>query len=190
MRGVWHDVRSTLAQLSTRLRSALFAAAGALALLAATPPPHHAVPAPHHATPLPRIDLTKVQPKALLPKTKLHAEWLVDTNKFGQVTRVRSDRPSGNETFNIQTFGNASQAFIRTTNGKAVPGVYRLIYDYNPKTQRVRRDVALVRAGGVNANAQGLVPKMMEEIKRAQAAKAKKAPARKPPPKPTATHRP
>lgn len=123
---------------------------GALALIGATPP----------ESPPARIDITKVQPKGLLPKTLLHVEWVVETNKLGQVTRVRSGKPSKDRTFNTQTYGNALQAFIRTPEGHAVAGIYRLTYDYNPKTTRVRRDVALIRPGGVNANAEGAALEM------------------------------
>ena len=45
-------------------------------------------------------------------------------------------------------------------------GTYRLTYDYDPKTLRVRRDVALVRAGGVNPNAKGAAEDMMEIARR------------------------
>jgi hypothetical protein len=75
--------------------------------------------------------------------------------------------------FNAQTYGNALQAFIRTPDGKAIVGTYRLTYDYNPQTKRVRRDVALIKAGGVDPNAKGAVDEM-EEV-------ARKHPATEPP---------
>jgi len=136
------------------VRGALLAVAGAFALLAATPAP---VPT--------RIDVTKIQPKALLPKTKLHSEFIVDVNKLGQVSRVRSMKSSGDKMFNAQTFGNAQQAFIRTPAGSAVVGSYKMTYDFNPATGRVHREATLVKRGGVDPDAKGLVIEM-EEIAR------------------------
>lgn len=138
-------------------RSAAYALAAAFALLAATPAPQ--------GTPY-RIDLTKVQPKALLPKVPLHTEFIVATNKLGQVTEIVSGKPSANKTYNVQTEGNALQAFIRTAEGRAIPGTYKLTYDYNPKTTRIHREVVLVRAGGVNPDAEGAVTKMMDDVKK------------------------
>ncbi len=114
------------------------------------------------ATPPPRVDITKIQPKALLPKTRLHTEFVVETNRYGQVVRVRSGKSSPNAGFNTQTYGNALQAFIRTPDGRAIPGSYRLTYDYDPRTERVHRDVALIHAGGVNVNARGAALTLMD----------------------------
>jgi hypothetical protein len=126
-------------------RAAVWAAVAAFALLAATPPPAL---------------------KALLPKVALHTEFVVAVNKLGQVTKILSLKPSKDRTYNLQTGGNALQAFIRTPDGKAVPGTYRLTYDYNPKTALVHRGVALIHAGGVNPNAQGAVNVMLEDVKK------------------------
>lgn len=120
-----------------------------------------ATPAPKHA-PV-RIDVTKMQPKSLLPKKKLHSEFIVEVNKLGQVARVRSTKSSGDPTFDAQTYGNSLQSFIRTPDGHVVLGVYRLTYDYNPKTARVRRDVALVSRGGVDPNARGAALDMLSK---------------------------
>lgn len=142
-------------------RALLCAPVAAVALLAATPAP----------TPFPkpvetRVDLTKIQPKSLLPKVPLHTEFVVAVNKYGQVTEIVSGKPSKDRTFNLQTEGNALQAYIRTEAGTAVPGTYRLTYDYAPKTARIRRNVALVKAGGVDANAEGAVNKMIDDVKK------------------------
>jgi hypothetical protein len=151
------------------LRAALCAGFAAYTLLAASPSP---APTPY------RIDLTKVQPKALLPKVALHSEFIVAVNKRGQVTRIMSGKPSKDRIYNIQTEGNALQAFIRTPDGKSISGSYRLTYDYSPKTARIHRDVALVKVGGVDPNAEGAVYKMMDDVeKRAKAAKAAHTPA-------------
>ena len=157
--------RRAVAQLSAdRLRAAA-ALAVLLGAVAATPAPKPSA-----------IDLTKIQPKSLLPKVPLHTEFVVDVNKLGQVTKIDSGKMSADHTYNVQTFGNAEQAFIRTPNGKAIPGSYRLTYDYDPKTARIKRDVALVKAGGVDANAPGLV-KTMEEYVRTHQHSPSPAPA-------------
>lgn len=113
-----------------------------------------------------RIDVTKLQSRTLLPKTKLHTEFVVEVNKLGQVTRVRSGKRSPDDAFNAQTYGNALQAFIRTANGKVILGSYRLTYDYSPLTERVRRDVTLVKTGGVDPNAKSAVADMEEVARR------------------------
>ena len=51
-------------------------------------------------------------------------------------------------------------------------GVYKLTYDYSPKTKDVRRDVQLVHAGGVNPNAKGYVTVELSKSKAAPAASA------------------
>ncbi len=139
----------------------LLAALLPLAVIAASPAPPTKAPA-HR----PRIDVTKIQPKALLPKHSEHTEYMVDVNKLGQVTRVRSQRASDSATFNAQTYGNALQTFIRTPDGHVVLGVYRLTYDYDPKTERVRRDVSLVHQGGVNPDAKGAAASLMQAAQR------------------------
>ena len=150
------------------LRAALCAAGAALALLGATPA----------ATPLPyRIDVTKIQPKSLLPKVPLHTEYVVAVNKLGQVTHIISGKPSKDKTYNLQTYGNAMQAFIRTPEGKAISGSYRLTYDYSPKTTRVHREVQLVKSGGVDPNAVGAVTKMIDDVHKHGKPPAKHAPA-------------
>jgi len=141
------------------MRTALGAALAALALIAAAPSPSP-LPAPTG------IDLTKLQPKAHLPKVPLHAEYVVAVNKKGQVTRVLSGKPSPDATYNVQTYGNALQAFIRTTDGGAISGRYRLTYDYDPQTAHVRRQVALVAAGGVDPNAPGAVDQMLADVRK------------------------
>lgn len=118
-------------------------AAPAPAVAAGTVPPRPAaVPTPH------------------APTTRQHTEFLVEVNAKGQVSRVRSGKSSHDLFFNAMTYGNALQAFIRTPDGRAISGLYRLTYDYNPKSRMVARHVALVRAGGVNPAALGAVDEM------------------------------
>jgi hypothetical protein len=142
---------------------ALLLAAGTTALAATSPP--KATPAAKATAP-PRIDVLKAQPKSLAPKTALHVEYTVEINKLGQVARVRTVKPSHNQPFDEKTYGNALQAFIRTPEGQVVVGTYKLIYDYDPRTMRVRRDVALVKAGGVDPEAKGAATDMMEIARR------------------------
>jgi len=135
--------------------------------LAAAIVPSAAAPAAAAASPAPartpyRIDVTKIQPKALLPKTSLHDDFIVAINNKGQVTRVLSGHRSGNTVFDEHMYGNALQMFIRTADGKAIVGKYRVNYDYNPKTTRIRRTIALVSTGGVDPNATGAVYEMLK----------------------------
>ena len=48
--------------------------------------------------------------------------------------------------------------------GTAVPGLYRLSYDYDPATKQVRRTVALIKAGGVDPNAPGIVTVIQKNL--------------------------
>jgi hypothetical protein len=94
------------------------------------------------------------------PATAVHTEFVVEVNGKGQVTRVRSGKSCPDLAFNAMTYGNALQAFIRTPDGHAIPGVYRLSYDYSPKTKTVARSVELIHAGGVDPNRMGAVDEM------------------------------
>jgi hypothetical protein len=142
-----------------------FPALVAVAVLAASVAAGAATPAPQPSAPA-RVDVEKLQPKSIFPKRKLHVEVVVEINKYGQVARVKSIVPSHDPQFDAHTYGNALQAFIRTPDGQVVVGTYRLIYDYDPKTLRVRRDVALIKVGGVNPNAKGAANDMMEIARR------------------------
>jgi hypothetical protein len=147
------------------LVAAAFFAASALASAASPAPKAATAPKPAATAPK-RVDVQKLQPKALAPTKALHVEYTVEINSLGQVARVRTVKPSHDESFDAKTYGNALQAFIRTPEGQVVLGTYRLVYDYDPKTLRVRRDVALVKAGGVNPNAKGAAVEMMEIARR------------------------
>jgi hypothetical protein len=109
-------------------------------------------------------DLSKYRPPAAE-----HTEFTLEVNAKGQVTKVDSARASKDRVFNTMTYGNVIQTFIRTPDGHAVSGLYRMSYDYDPKTQRIRRTVALIRAGGVDPKAPGAVAKMAQiNLKNAQ----------------------
>jgi hypothetical protein len=135
------------------------------ALLAASTVASAATPAPKASGPV-RINVEQLQPKEIFPKKKLHVEVMVEVNKYGQVARVRSLKPSHDEQFDAHAYGNALQAFIRTPDNHVVLGTYRLTYDYDPTSQSVKRDVALVKTGGVNPNAKGAANDMMEIARR------------------------
>jgi len=116
---------------------------------------------------------------ALALAAALHAAYTVETNKLGQVARIRNAEPSKNAEFNAITRGNALQAFIRRPNGTAVAGVYKLTYDYSPAKHEVFRKVALLHAGGVDPNAKGAVTLEMDREAseaRMQAQTARKLP--------------
>ncbi len=172
MRFVRRGVRSSLKELIARsvaLRVVAFAA-----IVLAVP----SLPGRAQTALTPRPSATIV-----LPKVPLHAELFVDTNKLGQVSHVVSMKPSKDRGFNTQAYGNAAQAFIRTPNGEAVPGLYRLTYDYDPATQKVRRTVDLIKAGGVDPDAPGIVTllqKNLDEAQKRQAQAQAQAPTKLP----------
>ncbi len=179
MLDVRRRVRRALTQLIGRRAVAVLAAAGTIVLGAMTPA-FAATPSPKPTSPA-ENSLTKAQMEALAPKTALHTEFIVNTNKLGQVTGAKATKESKDPNFNLQTYGNALQTFIRTDDGKAVPGVYKLTYDYDPKTRRIRRDVALVHEGGVDENAEGAALVMMDAAKKEAAAAAAAAKAKQHP---------
>ena len=110
-----------------------------------------------------------------LPNTPLHVEVVVEVNKKGQVVRVKSAKPSKVRSFNIQTYGNALQMWIRKPDGSAEVGLYRVTYDYNPKNQQVTRRVALVSLGGNWGNSEGAADVMIDLAKKQAAAAQKHA---------------
>lgn len=116
-----------------------------------------ATPAPHSAMRVPVIRM---------PTTKLHTEYLVEVNMRGQVVRVKSAKGCSFPTFNAQTYGNALQMWIRHPNGTADVGLYRISYDYDPRTHMVRRGIVLVRLGGTWGNAEGAANVMIDTARR------------------------
>jgi len=101
-----------------------------------------------------------------LPTVPLHTEAVVEVNKKGQVVRIKSTTPCKVSSFNIQTFGNALQMWIRRPDGTAEVGLYRVSYDYDPKTHGVTRKVALVSAGGNWGNDEGAALVMIEQARK------------------------
>jgi hypothetical protein len=86
-----------------------------------------------------------------------HARYVVEVNAKGQVSKVRSRSRSRYPSLDAVTYGNVVQIFVRTKDGRSVAGVYRVSYDYNPKTKLVQRHVRLLKSGGVDPWALGLV---------------------------------
>ncbi|HTV91139.1 MAG TPA: hypothetical protein VMG98_00325 [Verrucomicrobiae bacterium] len=125
----------------------------ALPAIAATPAPKAAT-APHYAPPVPKV-----------PE---HAEFLVEVNAKGQVVRVRSAKGTGDKdpVFNAQTYGNVLQMWIRHPDGTAEVGLYRVTYDFDPHTKKVRREVAIVQRGGNWGNDPGAATEMIDTANR------------------------
>jgi hypothetical protein len=109
-----------------------------------------------------------------LPTIPLHSEVVVEVNKKGQVVRVKSTKPSKVPSFNLKTYGNALQMWIRRPDGTAQVGLYRVTYDYDPKTESITRRVALISAGGNWGDEEGAANVMMD-MARKQAEAAHKA---------------
>jgi len=136
---------------------ALVAATSAPAFAATTPSPSAA---PH-------------PPAVHLPNVPLHTEVVVEVNKKGQVVRVKSTKPCKVQSFNVQTFGNALQMWIRRKDGSAEAGLYRVNYDYDPKTAQVSRRISLISTGGSWANEEGAA-NVMIDLAHKQALEAQK----------------
>jgi len=139
-----------------RALAVILALAGAFAALpanAATPSPK-ATAASHYVPPV--------------PKVAEHAEFLVEVNAKGQVVRVRSAKGTGDKdpVFNAQTYGNVLQMWIRHPDGTAEVGLYRVTYDFDPHTKKVRREVAIVRRGGNWGNEPGAATVMIDTANR------------------------
>ncbi|MDQ6932343.1 MAG: hypothetical protein M3160_04110 [Candidatus Eremiobacteraeota bacterium] len=116
----------------------------------------------------------RAMPAPRLPRVPLHTEFIVEVNKLGQVVRVKSGKSCKDLTFNAMTYGNVLQMFIRTADGMhAIVGLYRVTYDYNPRTTRARRGVSIVSRGGKWANEEGAA-NSMRDIAERQAKKANK----------------
>jgi hypothetical protein len=85
---------------------------------------------------------------AAAPKVPLHTEYMAEVNKKGQVVRIEHGQFSKDGYFNEHTFGNVLQMWIRHPDGSAVVGLFRVTFDYDPKTKNVARNFSLLKAGG------------------------------------------
>jgi hypothetical protein len=115
--------------------------------LAATPPPASGQSA---------------RPSIKLPAVPLHTEYLVEVNKKGQVVKSKPSKLSKVVTFNVQTYGNTLQMWIRKPDGTAIVGLFRVTFDYDPKTKKVARNIALVTPGGNWGDEEGAANAMYE----------------------------
>lgn len=111
------------------------------------------------ATPTPK---PAKYPALHTPTVPLHTEFVVEVNKKGQVVRVKSGKSSKDKFYNAQTYGNVLQMWIRHPDGTAEVGLYKVTYDYNPSTKKVRRDVSIVSAGGNWGDQQGAADEMID----------------------------
>ena len=139
------------------MRSKLYCMAALAAALLVFPVTAAAAPTP---APMP-------SPK--LPSKPLHAQLQVEVNKLGQVVRVLHGSLSGDGPFDTMAMGNALQMWIREQHGNtitAVVGLYKVDYDYNPKTQKVKRTFALFKRGGNWANEPGAATKIISDAKK------------------------
>lgn len=114
---------------------------------AATPPPAGGQPA---------------MPQLKLPAVPLHTEYLVEVNKKGQVVKSKPAKLSKINTFNLMTYGNTLQMWIRKPDGSATVGTFRVSFDYNPKTKQVARNIVLVSEGGTWGDQEGAANAMYE----------------------------
>jgi hypothetical protein len=121
------------------------------------------------ATPTPKpTTAPKMVPHPPVPKVAEHTEFIVEVNAKGQVVRVKSAKGTGakDQFFNAQTYGNVLQMWIRHPDGTAEVGLYKVTFDYDPKTKKVFRNVSLVQAGGNWGNEKGAATEMMETAER------------------------
>lgn len=104
-------------------------------------------------------------PSPNLPPKALHVQLLVEVNKRGQVVRVEHGTLSGDRSFDTMTLGNAMQMWIRHPDGSAQTGLYRVTYDYNPRTHDVARVPAMIRPGGNWANKPGAASLIIQDAR-------------------------
>jgi hypothetical protein len=150
----------THSRLRVSLLAMTFAAACAPAL-GATPTPS---PKPSGA-PLPPKGAIGVQmPK--LPNVPIHTEFDVEVNAKGQVVRVKTFHWSKIPMYNAWTYGNALQMWIRHPDGTAEVGLYKVTYDYDPTTKKVKRMPSLVSDGGNWADAEGAANQMIDTARK------------------------
>lgn len=132
---------------------AIAVGAGTPALAAASPKPS---PTPH------AVQVAAPKP----PTVPLHAEYVVEVNKKGQVVAIKSGKGTKYATFNAQTYGNALQMWIRKEDGTAVVGLFKVTYDYNPKNHAIVRKVSLISTGGSWGDKEGAANVMIDTAKR------------------------
>lgn len=105
-------------------------------------------------------------PTPNFPNRPLHVQLVVEVNKRGQVVHVDHGTLSGDRAFDTMTLGNAMQMWIRRPNGSAQTGLYRVSYDYNPRTHDVSRVPSLLKTGGSWANKPGAATLIIADARR------------------------
>lgn len=119
------------------------------------------------ATPPPGMGGQPGMPTSIkLPAVPLHTEYVVEVNKKGQVVKSKPSKLSKVDTFNLQTYGNTLQMWIRKPDGSADVGTFRVSFDYDPKTKKVSRNIALVSLGGNWGDQEGAASSMMQTAQR------------------------
>ncbi len=118
------------------------------------------------ATTAPKASARPAMPKPPIPTVPLHTEFIVEVNAKGQVVRVKSAKGCKDVIFNAQTYGNVLQMWIRHPDGTAEVGLYRVSFDFDPKTKKVHRAVAIVSEGGSWGNEEGAATQMMDTAER------------------------
>jgi hypothetical protein len=101
-----------------------------------------------------------------LPSVPLHTEFVVEVNKKGQVVKSKPSKLSKVDTFNLQTYGNTLQMWIRKPDGSADVGTFRVSFDYDPKTKKVSRNIALVSLGGNWGDQEGAANSMYQDAQK------------------------
>ncbi|HEY1976968.1 MAG TPA: hypothetical protein VGG89_10505 [Candidatus Baltobacteraceae bacterium] len=100
------------------------------------------------ATPPPATGGLPGMPQIKLPTVPLRTEYLVEVNNKGQVVKSKPSKLSKLDTFNLMTYGNTLQMWIRKPDDTATVGLFRVTFDYDPKTRKVARNIELVTPGG------------------------------------------
>lgn len=126
------------------------------------------------ATPPPSANAQPAMPAIKLPAVPLHTEYLVEVNKKGQVVKSKPSKLSKLDTFNLMTYGNTLQMWIRKPDDSATVGTFRVTFDFDPKTKKVTRNIALVSEGGDWGDQEGAATSMYEEAERQLQAAIKK----------------
>jgi len=101
-------------------------------------------------------------PQLKLPAVPLHTEYLVEVNKKGQVVKSKPSKLSKVQTYNLMTYGNTLQMWIRKPDGSATVGTFRVSFDYDPKTKKVARNITMVSEGGNWGDQEGAANAMYE----------------------------
>lgn len=126
------------------------------------------------ATPPPGANAQPVMPAIKLPTVPLHTEYLVEVNNKGQVVKSKEAKLSKVDVFNLMTYGNTLQMWIRKPDNTATVGTFRVTFDYDPKTKKVTRNVAIVSPGGSWGDEEGAATSMYEEAEKQLQAAVKK----------------